>query len=166
VRLYEDYPDAIRTFTHDGYSPLHLNIYGDNDKLDDPLSDSVNVMRFLIRHYPAAVKIRKIFDDANNPIDANVPIWRRVTTTPYQYAVKQGVPAYIRRLMLRACPEAGPNVLRRLNYDERRMAMFIGLSAVVDTKEGDDVSKFVISLQELVYFGEGMPLFKHVVSFL
>ena len=45
--------------------------------------------------------------------------------TPYQLAIDCGMPAYYRRLLLRAAPHLDPAELRRLNWEERRLAMYV-----------------------------------------
>jgi len=48
--------------------------------------------------------------------------------TPYQLAVDKGFPAYYRRLLLCAAPDLDPAELRRLDWAERRTAMYVALT--------------------------------------
>ena len=50
--------------------------------------------------------------------------------SPYQLAVDKNVNSYFLRIMLRAVPDLNPVELHRLNYAERRMAMFLAFKAV------------------------------------
>jgi hypothetical protein len=78
------------------------------------------------------------------------------------------LPSYIKRLLLRACPEADPRRLRKLNYKARREAMFLAFSAVTrqQQKGKGKASSFVWELRRLMRLDEDMSLFKHIVSFL
>ena len=50
--------------------------------------------------------------------------------TPYQIAVHFNINPYYLRMMLCAVPHLHPADLRQLNYEERRMAMFLAFTAV------------------------------------
>jgi len=78
-----------------------------------------------------------------------------VSKTPYRLAVECGLPAYYRRLLLRAAPNLNPAELRRLNWEERRLAMFVAFAAVAK-------SRLLLARLRVV----NKDLVKHVVSFL
>ena len=77
--------------------------------------------------------------------------------TPYQLAVDENLPPYYLRLLLRAAPNLSPTKLRRLNYAERRLAMFLSFKAVTSQKKP-------VALKRLC--SENKDLVKLVVSFL
>jgi predicted transcriptional regulator with HTH domain len=66
----------------------------------------------------------------------------------------------IPRLLLRADPTIDPAVLRRLNYKERRMAVFLAYSAVPQKVTGS----FVAELRRLT--NRNQSLLRLMVSFL
>jgi hypothetical protein len=66
------------------------------------------------------------------------------------------------RLLLLADPRDSPRLLYKLNYAERRMALFLAFSAV----PGSAKDSFAIRLRRLKDHDEGMPLLKHVISYL
>ena len=100
--------------------PLHLAV--GHLTLHSPTSSSADIFRFLLKLYPGAAMIP---DGRGN--------------TPYGLAIrhkgkneeeKHFVHSYFVRLLLRSCPtlnETEKKELHRLNYEERRMAMFLGL---------------------------------------
>ncbi len=111
---------ADATYVLNGYLPLHLfvnvnSIYSHN--LTPPAtSDYADVFRWLLRVYPEAAGIE-------GGVGAE---WKR---TRYQLAIDRNLPKYYRRLLLRAAPTLNPAELHRLNYEERRMAMFLAFKA-------------------------------------
>jgi hypothetical protein len=83
--------------------------------------------------------------------------------TPYSIAVSRGFPDAVKRLLLRADPSIDPAELHRLNYAERRMAMFLAFSAISSSA----TDSFAIRLRRLkTHAGTDMPLLRLVVSFL
>jgi hypothetical protein len=131
---------------------------------ESPLSVEADMLRYLLRHYPAAVTIPAGPDDG----DMNV----------YQLAVKHKHPDFVRRLLLRAAPELDPDELHRLNYEERRIALFLAHCAI---SNGDKSSRssshksrsssskggspFITRLRVLAKYNMG-ELFHEIVSFL
>ena len=108
---------------------------------DDSLnSKAVDCFRLLLRWHPEAAST----EDG-------------VGTTPYQLAVDINLPPYYLRLLLRAAPNLNPTELHRLNYAERRMAMFLAFKAVTSRLKP-------LLLKRLCF--ENKDLVKHVVSFL
>ena len=77
--------------------------------------------------------------------------------TPYQLAVDMSLPPYYLRLLLCAAPNLNPAELHRLNYAERRMAMFMAFRAVTT-----GVTPLLLARLRF----ENKDLVKHVVSFL
>ena len=128
-----------------GWLPLHVFIYVNHARLHSclPFSDAAECLRMLLHLYPEAVGIEGgVGDD-----------YRK---TPYQLAVDNNVNPYYLRMMLRAVPDLNPADLHRLNYAERRMAMFLAFTAVsIDDR---------LLLPRLRF--ENKDLLKRVVSFL
>jgi hypothetical protein len=106
-----------------------------------PLSAAADAFRLLLRLYPEAAGTEGGLGAHNK--------------TPYQLAVEKGLPVYYLRLLLRAAPDLDPAELRRLNWAERRMAMFVAFAAVA--KSPSLLARLRAANKDLV---------KHVVSFL
>jgi ankyrin repeat protein len=128
-----------------GGLPLHILIDQHPSTLKTtPLSEAADAFRLLLRLYPEAAGIE-------GGLGAN-------TKTPYRLAVEKGLPAYYRRLLLRAAPQLDPAGLRRLNWAERRMAMFVAFAAVAKQATAPPLlTRLRVTDKQLV---------KHVVSFL
>ena len=77
--------------------------------------------------------------------------------TPYQLAIDKNLPPYYLRLLLRAAPNLNPAELHRLNYAERRMAMFLAFKAVSRNVDPLLMARLRFEKKDLV---------KHVISFL
>lgn len=122
------------------FLPLHILISEHNADYVLPLSNLANHMRLLIKLYPEAAGIK---DGAG--------------LTPYDLAVDQEFSPYFQRLLLQADPTINPNELHRLNYNERRLAMFLAFRAVV-------------AVPKLTIWGQlrmaDKNLLRHVISFL
>jgi hypothetical protein len=85
-------------------------------------------------------------------------IGRAFKKTPYQLAVDHDLPTYFLRLLLRAAPDLDPAELRRLNWAERRTAMFVAFAAVAKQATAPPLlTRLRVTDKQLV---------KHVVSFL
>ena len=131
-------------FGCNGWLPLHVLIRSQVDTLKmQPLSGAADAFRLLLRLYPEAAGIEGGVGAGN-------------VKTPYHLAVTYNLPAYYRRLLLRAAPDLDPAELRRLNWEERRGAMFVAFAAVAKTP----------SLLVRLRAAENKDLVKHVVSFL
>ncbi len=102
------------TYEENGRLPLHVFIRNSCSPIDTT-SEAADMFRWLLRLYPEAAGIE-------GGVGAH-------KSTPYQLAVVRKLPGYYLRLMLRAAPTLYPAVLRRLNYAERRMAMFLAFKA-------------------------------------
>jgi hypothetical protein len=92
-----------------------------------------------------------------------------------------GAPTLAKRLLLLAYPDASPAELRRLNYKERRMALFLAFKAVelsaavsadnqsMNGSGSDSITdserSFVFNLRRLTA-GEDRPLLRSIISFL
>ena len=102
---------------YNGWLPLHdfIEFHADCLKMESQLSPRADVFHLLLRLYPEAAGVEAGFGQFKN--------------TPYGLAVNWGLPAYYCRLLLRAAPALDPAELRRLNWAERRMAMFVAFAA-------------------------------------
>jgi hypothetical protein len=129
-------------------------------QFESPLSAETNMLRYLLRHYPAAVTIRAGPDDGNKNV--------------YELAIEHKHPDFVRRLLLRAAPELDPDELRRLNFAERRMALFLAHCAISKNADhsscnGSNNSNggrcFIIRIRALARRNMG-ELFREIVSFL
>ena len=124
-------------FVHELYraSPC----YGDRPYMrTDLTSPAADAFRLLLRLYPEAAGIEsgREADDLE---------------TPYQVALQYNLPTYYRRLLLRAAPHLDPAELHRLNWEERRLAMYVASAVAARTPTSLFASK---------------DLLRHVVSFL
>jgi hypothetical protein len=120
------------------------------------LSDEADMLRYLLRHYPAAVTIPAGPDDGNKNV--------------YELAIEHKHRDFVRRLLLRAAPELDPDELHRLNYAERRMALFLAHCAISKNDDHSSSStnggcSFVLRLRALARRNMG-ELFREIVSFL
>jgi hypothetical protein len=135
-----------------GYLPLHLFIRnrfsvvdnGDDGHMPLPLSEESDMFRWLLCLYPEAACIEGGVGAGNKK-------------TPYQMAVDKNLPDYYLRLLLRAAPTLNPAELHRLNYAERRMAMFLAFKATAATMKAPLLARLR---------GESKDLVQRVVSFL
>ena len=128
-----------------GYLPLHYVIRFRAEQLRDSLfSDQADLFRMMLRMYPEAAGII-----------GGLGVTRR--KTPYQLAVDNDLPSYYLRLLLRAAPTLNPAELHRLNYEERRMALFLAFAARARATEPPFLARLRFAKMDLV---------KHVVSFL
>ena len=110
--MSSSYPEVVKMPTEKGRNlPLHLLLQRANF---EPISKRADIFRLFLRLYPASANIRN-----NNG------------TTPYDLAVNQDRNTYFIRLLLRADPSISPQELHRLNYQERRMALFISSGVVI-----------------------------------
>jgi len=108
------------------------------------LSDAADLFRLMLRWYPEAAGI----------LAGRTPYYRK---TPYQLAVDNNFEPYFLRLLLRAAPDLNPGELHRLNWAERRMAMFLAFRAAAS-----DPTPLLMARLRF----ENKDLVKHVVSFL
>ena len=138
-------PIAHPTNVHfglNGWLPLHILIFRQPDPLRDSLlSKAADCFRLLLRSYPEAAGIE-------------VGVQKR---KPYQLAVDKNLPPYYLRLLLRAAPDLNPAELHRLNYAERRMAMFLAFKARTSNIDPPFLARLRF---------EKMDLVQHVMSFL
>ena len=133
------------SYWRNGWLPLHLFIHEFKDLLSESLvSEEADCFRMLLRCYPEAAGIMG-------------GVGSRFNKTPYQLAVDKKLPPYCLRLLLRAAPNLNPAELHRLNYEERRMAMFLAFCAVTS-----DVQTLLLARLRF----EKKDLVKHVISFL
>ena len=141
VRLPVSHP-TNNDFWLNNRLPLHFLISSDSVSLRDSLfSKAADCFRLLLRWYPEAAGIE---GGVNKK-------------TPYQLAVACNLPPYYRRLLLRAAPNLNPAELHRLNYAERRMALFLAFKAMSSNIDPPFFARLRFAK---------MDLLKHVVSFL
>ena len=134
--------DAIITYPLNGWLSLHFLINYQADLLRDSLlTKEADCFRMFLRWYPEAAGIEGV--------DHRL--------TPYQLAVDGNLPPYYLRLLLRAAPDLNPAELHRLNYEERRMAMFLAFKAQTKNIEPLLLARLRFAKKDLV---------EHVMSFL
>ena len=128
-----------------GMLPLHaiVVVWASKLKEESLLSPWADAFRALLRLYPDAAGI----EGGSSSED--------MRTTPYHLAVDSGLPVYYRRLLLSAAPHLDADERRRLNWKERRIAMFLAFAAFAGNPP---------LLLRLRY--ENKDIVKHVVSFL
>ena len=130
--------------SRNGWLPLHCFIPRTIwHRFSSPLSEEAGFFRLMLRWYPEAAGI-----EAGNG---------RLKKTPYQLAVDGKLDPYYLRLLLRAAPNLNPAELHRVNFAERRMAMFMAFRAVTN-----GVTPLLMARLRF----ENKDLVKHVVSFL
>jgi hypothetical protein len=134
------------THAGNGYLPLHLFI--GNLPTPDLQDDShvtpvdADMLRWLLRMHPEAAGIEGC-------------VCRK---TPYQLAVDGELPDDFLRLLFSAAPALNPPELHRLNYAERRMAMFLAFRGTTARKQ----APFALAR----FRGGNKDIMQHVVSFL
>ena len=122
--------------------PLSLRVFHEFRQVDrSPVSPWADAFRILLRLYPEAASV-----------EAGRGGYK---TCAYGLAFHEKLPVYYLRLLLRAAPDLNPAELRRLNWAERRQAMFVAFRALSTTPS---------VLAQLRY--ENKDLVKHVVSYL
>jgi hypothetical protein len=148
-----------------GWLPLHVMI----DRIDSfdasPYHVVIELFRMILQLYPEAAGIavvvagskRFLYSDSEPEEEGIAVVEAGDLKTPYQLAVDRKLSPYFLRLLLRAAPDLDPAELHRLNWTERRMAMFMAFRAIT-TKPTP------LLLARLRF--ENKDLVKHVVSFL
>ena len=113
---------TVADHSENGYLSLHLFVSSHwcFPVRFNPVSDAADLFRWLLRLYPDAAGIEG-------------GVGAEYKMTPYQLAVDRKLPNYYLRLLLRAAPTLNPPELHRLNYEERRMAMFLAFKATSRT---------------------------------
>ena len=141
-------PSAHPTDTNckwNGWLPLHYLISWNARSLRESMfSKEADCFRMLLRVYPEAAGMEG-------------GVGARYKKTPYQLATNNNLPPYYLRLLLRAAPNLNPAELHRLNYAERRMAMFLAFKAVSRNIEPLLLARLRFAKKDLL---------KHVISFL
>jgi hypothetical protein len=134
----EDADEEMGRF-YDGWLPLHgmVGRHGYRLREASTVSPLADAFRLLLRLYPEAVSVELGGDQHK--------------FNSFQQA--SDLPIYHRRLLLRAAPNLDPAELRRLNWEERRIAMFLAYTALSATPpllarlryENKDLVKLVVS---------------------
>jgi ankyrin repeat protein len=109
-KVFDTNPDVIRQIDLCGRLPLHVFMQVHQDLVGESSSE-VDCLRFLLKHYPEAVNI----EDASGETSLSLcPQFNKV----------------FRRLLLRQQPSLYVDEFRALNYENRRMAMFLAFVAI------------------------------------
>ena len=127
---------------HSKQLPIHLLIFYSHDPFKT-VSIKADIFRLFLKLFPAAANIK----DATG-------------LTPYDIAAIFRFDSYFLRLLLRAEMSMNPQELYRLNYQARRMALFISSGIAVfggSTMKADIWRKLWMKHKEIL---------KHVVAFL
>jgi hypothetical protein len=153
--LYKLYPEAVSRKDAEGSLPLHILLANKDPVMYTfaPTSEETAALRFLLSKHPAAVGVANGLGRAPSAVGH----------TAYDISVREGLNPHVRRLLLRARPETDPEELHRLNYAERRGAMFLAFSAVYP-ESGTMIKSFPV-LRRFVDLGH-MDVLKHVVTYL
>lgn len=109
--VYYAYPEGMRVYTNSGKLPLHVHA---NQEFDTDICENdkvADILRFLLKVDPEAVGIA----DGNG-------------VKPFDVCPREN--AIFRRLLLRAKPELNYPEYRELNYQPRRMGLFLSFSAI------------------------------------
>ena len=112
--VYEAYPQAISTCDIYGELPIHYLLRDGNFNNENYLA--TNKLRFILS---------KCRDCVNIP---DSPGQGRTPQTAYDLSLSG--PAFVQRLLLLAKPEMNLQLYRELNYNVRRMGMFLGFAAI------------------------------------
>ena len=148
---------------YNGRLPLHFVISRHAEPLCvSVLSQEADCFRMLLGWYPEAAGIEggvdmEFNDDEDDEEEEDEESRVVFKKTPYQLAVDEDHPPYYQRLLLRAVPNLNPAELHRLNYAERRMAMFLAFTAVTSQRKPLLMARLRFEKKDLV---------KHVISFL
>jgi hypothetical protein len=131
-----------------GWLPLHMLIDGGASTLTTQrrTSGMADVFRLMLCLYPEAAGI-----------EGGNGVWKK---TPYQLAVEKGLPAYYRRLLLRAAPDLDPAELRRLNSRSRRLPLCMAFIAEETDANGQVRQPLMYRLRVA-----NKDLMRHVLSF-
>ena len=132
-------------YRENGWLPLHYFTTVLSYRSLPLPSKEADLFRLMLRWYPEAAGIE-------GGSGARFP-----KQTPYQVADSHGAHPYYLRLLLRAAPDVKPARLHRLNYAERRMAMFLAFTA-----RAKEVTPLLLARLRF----ENKDLLKRVVSFL
>lgn len=136
--VHSFYPQAITCFSGDGKLPLHFFAVEEYDENVSENDGAADILRFLIKKYPESVDI----PDANG-------------NTPFSLCRTENL--FCRRLILIAKPSLNYPEYVELNYQPRRMAMFLSFAAI----NADGEPSIWCKLRET-----NMELLKLTISFL
>lgn len=120
--------------------PLHMLVRRKDYNFITPISKVADCFRLLIGYYPEAAGI----------MDGK-------RKRPSDFAVSLNLSPYVQRLLLPANPTIDPIELHRLNYEQRRMVMFLAFTAVMENNE--------LNMWKRLR-GKNTDLFRYCVSFL
>ena len=161
--IYEAHPAAVRSATTDwGRLPIHYLLA--TSIFESENDEATNKLRFLLSKCPESVALLDT-PPANSGQQPRSPymslqltLAERFRIASYPFTETRNMNAVLRRLVLRAMPSLNPQELADLNYEARRMGLFLGTWAM--TSVGSAPSLFH-RLRE-----SDASLFEEVVSFL
>lgn len=134
---------VINPDTNNGWHlslPLHLLVRLEDFHLVTPVSKEADWLRLFLKLYPEAAGIK----DGEGK-------------TPYGYVILKNCSPFVQRLLLHADRTIDPINLHRLNYSERRFAVFLAFKAIIVSTELTIFTRLR---------AEDKSLLRHVVSFL
>lgn len=109
--LLEVYPDAITVADVDGRLPLHVFVQMHTTEILHESSPEADCLRLLLKANPTAVSV----------VD-------HVGDTPLSCVTPENL--YLRRLLLLAQPSLAPVLAQQLNYNARRLGLFLASAAI------------------------------------
>jgi ankyrin repeat protein len=143
--VFECHPAAIRAGSDEGENPLHILAQSIGDWSEvNPLSERADILRHILATHPLSLSVANADD-----------------TDPYEDFTTRFVSdsCYFHRILLHAVPTKDPALLRKLNYRERREAVFLIFSALFEVRK----RAFIwLSLRER----GGRELQEYVLSYL
>ena len=138
--VWATYPEAIAMQDSRGRLPIHDLC--EETGFDSELCPRTELLRFLIRHHPTSVSVLT-----------------NAGKTAYSLLCSTSPDAtFVHRILLRVYPDLDMAAYRRLNYEARRMALFLAFSAVTSGMHEQNL------LRRLTF--QNMELLKEVVSYL
>ena len=143
--MCSSYPEVVKTSTK-RIKNIPFYLLFRRPDISEPVSQRANIFRLLLKLYPAAANIKNEYGN-----------------TPYTLAVDRHLDTYFIRLLLRADPLINPQELHRLNYQERRMALFISSGTAI---YGPNEVKATNAKIWKTLWTENRDMLKEVISFL
>jgi 26S proteasome non-ATPase regulatory subunit 10 len=137
--VYEAYPQAINISTINGCLPIHHLFQQATFRNENDLA--TNKLRFLLSKCPGCVNLYCL------------SIFGYETA----YSICLTKPIFIQRVVLRARPDMNLQLYRELNYNARRMAVFLGFTA-----KTEDDSQCLFNRLQIRNF----DVFRVIISFL
>ena len=178
--LCSQYPEFIKMFSNDGMTPLHKYLVSQSGYFELEIVSSIcktdpDIVKLATRTYFNQLPLHLLI--ANNQgmeFDSNDELIFRLVLntypaaanikdkrgrTPYDLAVAYSINPYFLRLLLYADKSINPQELYRLNYKERRMALFLSSGVAIFGSSND----FIIWRSLWL---ENKEILKKIVSYL